>query len=68
MWIGSHKDNAKDRADKKRNNHYKKRRVGVDEVIKIRKLYEEKNLEELALQFGVTSKCIRDIVTRRTWK
>ena len=67
LWIGSHLDNAKDRDEKGRTNHYKNR-LKKEEVLEIRKMYPEYSLRHLSIKFNRSTCCIAAIVSNKTWK
>jgi hypothetical protein len=66
LWIGTHKQNAQDRAEKNRSNHYKKK-MSINEVLEIRKLYPDVSIKDLSVKFERSDRCIRDIVNWKTW-
>lgn len=66
LWIGTHQENAKDRVEKRRNNHYRNK-MSINEVLEIRKLYPQHSIKELSIKFNRSDRCIRDLVNWKTW-
>ena len=74
LYLGTYKDNAKDREFRNRGNHafgarHGRSKLTPDQVIEIRKLSAEENLtcSELGRRFGINHKSVQDIVTRKHW-
>lgn len=67
LWVGDDIDNAKDRMEKGRNNHYKKR-LDKEDVKKIRKAYPQMSMTKLAKKYERNLSCIWCILTNKTWK
>lgn len=75
LFLGTHKDNARDRSFKGRNNFPLGERHGLskltkEKILEIRKLYGhgDINQKELAKMFSVDQTNISYIVNRKTWK
>lgn len=66
LWIGSAKENAKDRAEKRRNNHYRTK-LKINQILEIRKMYPEYSFSEISSKFNRSISCIRDIINYKTW-
>jgi hypothetical protein len=75
LFLGSYKDNAVDRENKKRGNHAKgvdhgKNKLTQSQVLEIRDLHDTGKYScfRLAKIYGVNAKTVRDIVDRKIWK
>lgn len=71
LWIGTHKDNAKDCLNKSRRPQGEKckhSKLTDKEVKQIRKLYPKMSGCKLGVMFGVSDQTIYDLILGRTWK
>lgn len=74
LFLGTHKDNGKDKANKSRSssfkgskNHFSK--LNENDVLKIRELYKKGlSTKEIKNHYNVGSVCINSIIRRDTWK
>jgi hypothetical protein len=75
LWLGTMQDNSIDRSEKGRGwrpigelHHMSK--LNDEDVIEMRRLYKtgDYRKRELALMFGVSFGCAKDVLSRRTWR
>ena len=74
LYLGTYKDNARDRESRNRGNHafgerHGRSKLTKEQVLQIRDLHDNRQMScwSLGKQFGVNSKSIRDIVNRKNW-
>jgi len=74
LYLGTYKDNARDREERNRGNHafgerHGKSKLTKEQVLKIRDLHDNEDMScwSLGKQFGINSKSVRDIVNRKNW-
>lgn len=79
LFLGSHLDNIRDCVNKgrrsplvgkyKRTIESRKRKIGMDDAIQIRRLYAEGkgSQESIGRQFGITQNQVSSIVNRKAW-
>ena len=69
LYIGDHADNAHDRSERGRGSHFHYYKLGAHEVLTIRSWYARggHSYRTLSKIFGVTKRCIGDIIINKTW-